>query len=366
MKTLLSLTFLFVLSTSMFAQGTSDKVKELVGKAISTMDEGNTEEARDLLEEAKKLDPDNPLYDYEIAYSYNIDKNYKKVIKICKSLMKHEDQFPEVYQMMGNAYDYDGNPKKAIQTYEKGLEMFPNAGNLYLERGNMEMVKEEVNEALNYYVEGTLRDPMFASNYYWCAVLYLGSNNEYLGMIYGEIFMNLERNSKRTAEISTYLYDTYQSEITLEGDTSASVSFASNQMEIAVSGDDSEEAANDLLEQLLSASYGNMVYEMTLILSIVGETEINLASLDRIRTKFLSNYYNNEKHEKYPNALFEFQKTIEEAGHMRAYNYWVLSQGDKSGFSEWVEANKEEWEAFLDWFLPNSIELDESNRFEQP
>lgn len=365
MKKLLTLATLLVLSTPLFAQSSREKATELKNEAIRTMDEGNTEKARKLLEEAKKLDPTDPTYDYEIAFSYNIDKDYKSVIKICKGLTKHKDQFPEVYQMLGNAYDFAGNPKKAIQTYEKGLEIFPNAGNLYLERGNMELVKEKYNEALDYYVTGTERDPMHASNYYWCARLYLSSKNEYLGMIYGELFMNLERNSKRTAEISKMLYDTYVSEITIDGDSS-SVSFASNTIQINIDSKDSEAAAEALLQALTKKSYGNMVYEMMLVLSIVGEDRIDLESLDRIRTKFRENYYANEKDVEYPNALFEYQKKVQEAGHMEAYNYWILGQGNSIELEIWMGDNEDKWEAFVDWFLPNKIELDSSNKFVQP
>ena len=366
MKQFLSLLTLLFISTSLFAQTAREKAVELKNEAITTMEEGDTKKARELLEDAKKLDPNNSIYDYEIAFSHNIDKDYKKVVKICKKLLKGDGKFPEVYQMMGNAYDYDGNTEKAIETYEEGLEVFPNAGNLYLERGNIELVKENYNGALDYYVEGTQRDPMHSSNYYWCARLYLGSDNEYLGMIYGEIFMNLERNSGRTAEISKLLYDTYESEISFESDTNSSVSFASNKMEISVSGDDSEAAAEDLMKQLMGASYGTMVYEMMLVLSIIGEDEVNLASLDRIRTRFRKNYYSNDKHVEFPNALFEYQKTVEEAGHMEAYNYWVLSQGNEKEFGAWMDENKEEWDAFVEWFLPSPIELDDSNKFVQP
>lgn len=366
MKQLLTLGTILLFSTVLFGQSSREKATELKNEAIKTMDEGNTEKARKLLEEAKKLDPSDPTYDYEIAFSYNIDKDYKQVIKICKKLTKHENQFPQVYQMMGNAYDYDGNSKKAIQTYEKGLKIFPNAGNLYLERGNMELVKENYNEALDYYVTGTERDPMHSSNYYWCSKIYLSSENEYLGMIYGELFMNLERNSKRTVEISKLLYNTYDSEISFEGDTTANVSFASNQIEISIDGGDPDGAAEALLAALTQKTYGTMVYEMMLVLSVVGEDEISLESLDRIRTRFVDNYYANDKDEEFPNVLFEYQKKIQDAGHMEAYNYWILSQGNEAEFDSWLAENEEKWDAFIDWFLPNGIEMDDENKFVQP
>ena len=162
------------------------------------------------------------------------------------------------------------------------------------------------------------------------------------------------------------LYKVYDSEITFEGDSSAGVSFASNTIYLSEDDIKGKNAANDLLSQLTRVNYGTAVYEMIMVLSIIGEEEINLASLDRIRTKFRENYYSNDKHVEFPNVLFEYQKSIQEAGHMKAYNYWLLSQGNEDEFAEWMQANEEEWSAFIDWFLPNQIELDDANKFVQP
>ena len=359
MKNILPLLAILLLSLTSFAQTDVDKAQALMQLAITKMDAGNTAEARGYLEQAKKLDPSDPTYDYEIAYSYNIDKNYKQVIKICEKLTKHPQQFSRVYQMLGNAYDYDGNPKKAIKTYERGMKLFPNSGELYLERGNMELMQEKYNEALDYYVQGTLVDPNHSSNYYWCTKLYLSTENEYLGMIYGEMFINLERNSKRTQEIGALLYDTYKNEITFSGDTSVQVSFCSNTIYM-----NEKMSMEDMLASL--APFGRMAYEMTLSLAVVGETEITLSSLHSIRTRFREQYYESEHHLEYPIALFDYQKTIQEAGHFEAYNYWLLGDGAIEEFQTWFKENEAAWEEFVAWYEPNPIQLTDANKFVQP
>ncbi len=77
----------------------------------------------------------------------------------------------------------------------------------------IQLGKKDYNKALTYFEKGIEVAPNYSSNYYWCARLYCNSTEEVWGMIYGEIFMNLERNSKRTAEISKLLFDTYKKEI---------------------------------------------------------------------------------------------------------------------------------------------------------
>ena len=117
---------------------------------------------------------------------------------------------------------------------------------------------------------------------------------------------------------------------------------------------------------LTQTNYGLTVYEMNMALAVAMIKEVNLETLNDVRTNFRENYYANDNHVEHPNALFEYQKTIQEAGHFEAYNYWLLSQGAADEFGVWKEANEDAWTAFIDWFGPNPIELDDSNKFVQP
>src|SRR5690606_10686824 len=117
-------------------------------------------------------------------------------------------------------------PQKAIQVYEDGLKKFPLSGKLYLERGTMELKREDLDAALKYYEMGIKVDPNFPSNYYWASRIYSYTTETVWTLIYGELFMNLERNTKRTAEISKLLYDTYVESIQIDSDTSFNLKFS--------------------------------------------------------------------------------------------------------------------------------------------
>lgn len=323
-------------------------------EAIKLMDGGNFDDALKLLKEAKKLDPKNINFPYEIAYAQYAQQDYKGAIKTLSALLKHKDINPQVYQLLGNSYSMNKEREKAIATYEKGLELFPNSGRLYLERGNMELYAEEYIKALGYYERGIDVDPKFPSNYYWAAKIYMNSSEEVWGMIYGEIFMNLERNTNRTAEISKMLFDTYKSEIQLSGDTSMSVSFSKN---ASIQVTDLSDLEN------LKLPFGVGAYEPTLLMSLVGIKQIDLESLDAIRTSFLKNYFANGMNDKYPNVLFEYQKKIQELGHFSAYNHWLLMMGDEDAFVNWRAENEDAWTSFIKWFSENGLKLSENSRF---
>lgn len=354
LKLFYGLPFLFLLLLNpAYGQDKKEKALTKGREAIRLMDEGKFDESIILLEEAKKLDPENLDYPYEIAYAQYAKKEYKKAAKILEKLTTHKDVSDQVFQLLGNSYDLAGEQQKAIDTYEKGLKKFPESGKLYLESGIIQLSKNEYNKALDLFEKGIEVAPHFPSNYYWATRLYCSSTEEVWGMIYGEIFMNIERNSKRTEEISKLLFDTYRKEIKFTSDSSATVSFSKNNVIDVSKLDDPGQ---------LKLPFPLMVYEPVLLMSVAFEKSIDINSLDRVRTKFIDAY--SEKFTKeYPNVLFDYQKKVKDAGHFEAYNHWILMKGDEDNFNKWYEANKEKWNSFILWFTDNKIVINEWNKF---
>lgn len=356
-KKLKTIILILLVATGQLATGQSNNKEKALDKgreAIRLMDEGKYDESIKLLREAQKLDPDDINYPYELAYAYYAKKDYKKAKKYLEGILDHKDINDRVYQMLGNTYDNMGDSEKAIETYEAGIKLFPKSGNLYLEMGVMQMGKDDFNRALYYWEKGIEVAPGFSSNYYWAAKIYCSSTEEVWGMIYGEIFMNLERNSRRTAEISKLLYDTYKSEITFSGDTSVSVSFSQN---ATINIDDLKDPGKFKLP------FGVGAYEPTLSLAVISVKTIDIHTLDKIRSTFVDNYFSMGLDKNYPNVLFSYQKKLKEAGHLEAYNHWILMKGDEDAFDNWQAENKEKWDNFVLWFSENGLKLNDGNKF---
>ncbi|HUS01023.1 MAG TPA: tetratricopeptide repeat protein [Chitinophagaceae bacterium] len=354
-KTSLLLLFILIIQAqSSNAQSNPEKAHAKAKEAIRLEDEqGKFDEAIVLFNEARELDPGNIDYPYELAYAYSGKKDYRKASDILEELLDHKNVYGRVYQALGNAYDYQGKPEKALKAYETGIKKFPNSGELYLELGNMSLVKKDYGKALEQYERGIEADPRFPSNYYWASKIYCSSEEEVWGMIYGEIFMNLERNSKRTAEISKMLFETYKNEIKFTSDTSFGVSFSKG----------STININNLNSKNIKMPFGTGVYEMILATAVIGEKIIDINSLDRIRTRFIESYFKGDNSTKYPNVLFDFLHQVKDAGHLEAYNHWITIKGDDEGFKTWYAENKSKWDNFIAWFGPNPLKVDMSHRF---
>ena len=341
---------IFFLSTlPLLSQSKKDIAVQKGIEAVKLMDCGKVEESITLLKEAQKLDPANIVYPYEIAYAHCLEENYEEAINILKPIQENEDASDTFFQMLGICYNSIGNNEGAIKTFEEGIKKFPDSGALYFELGNAYMAQDEKYTALSYFEKGIAADPKYPSNYYWAAKIYLDTEDEVWGMLYGELFMNLERNTHRTVEMSKLLYETYKSEITIVSDSAVSVSFC-------------KYAGLDLKNNSES-SFGSGIYEPILMLSLPDVKTLDLATLSTIRTNFLNIYYKNNIENIYPNVLLDYQKLLMDAGHLEAYNYWILMQGDPSEFLQWKSANESKWKSFTDWFSNNPIKLSSKNKF---
>jgi tetratricopeptide (TPR) repeat protein len=340
----------FLISFSIFAQRNEvawNKAKE----AIKLMDDGKIDESILILQECEKIDKNDYTYPYEIAYAYMLKKEYENAINILDKTKKYKNINSQIYQMSGNCYSYIGKPELAIKEYEAGMKKFPNAGNLHLEKGNIFLSQEKYNEAIQNYEKGIKADPMFSSNYYRLALLYLDSNDKLSGLIYGEIFMNLERTTNRTTEISKLLFKTYKKAIKINGEESK-IEFC----DVVV---DLNNFKNKEFKMPFCGIFGK-----SFILSILNQKEINLNTLSEIRIEFIKNYFK-EDYIKYPNVLFEYHKAMLDKGIFDSYNKYVFQIGSENEFAEWKKNSEVDYEKFVDWYTnkKNLLKIDNTNKF---
>ena len=330
------------------------KARAKYKEGIQLMDNGKYDESINSLEEAWQLMPEAITIQYEIAYAYYLNKKYEKANNVLEKYLTHKDVNFDFFQLLGNSYDLMGKPDKAIETYKQGLVKFPKSGSLYLEMGNVQFNKQDYNAALQSYESGINAEPMFPSNYYRAAKLYCSTSESFWGMMYGEIYLNIDTNTKRKMEISKLLYDTYKKNVTYKNDTSISITFSKI---VSVKIDSS--SGTNVIKYPVNFYYGKS-FAMAVAL---GQQVINLKNLHALRQKTIEHYYEMESNKECPNVLIEFQKKILDAGHFEAYNYWLLMNGEEETFQKWYKENKDKYIDFAKWLSSNSLNIDETNKF---
>lgn len=324
-------------------QKNKDKAEELLNDAIILIDYGYYSEAIEYLEEAQTLDPQNIAYPYEIAYANYKDERYSDAIEIGEKIKNHKDSGPAVYELLGNAYDMDGKHKKAISIYYEGLQKFPKSGRMYMEIGITYGRKLELDSAVVNLEKAIEIEPNFSSPYYHLSRIFSFSTERIWTLIYGELFINLEKDTKRTLEISKLLYKTYNQLISFKGDTT----------KVTLS-------KISLPETQKFAAF----FELSLTLSSYEfEKKFSIEFLNKVRTKFIDLFNESENFKNYKIILFEWHKKLIEKGYFEFYNYWLFNAGKKSEFKKWYKSNETKFKEFDSWMGDNSLRIDSTNYF---
>lgn len=359
MKKIFTILLIFLLGLNSFSQTKDDKIKarEIALKAIKEMDKGKIDKSIVMLRESEKLDSENFIYPYEIGYAYYLKKEYKNAIKTLKKVIKYKENNDQCFTLLGNIYDIDKQPEKAIQIYKMGLEKFSNSGRLYFELGNVQEVLKEYDNALVSWENGISVSPAYPSNYYTASIYYCKYTTEKIwGILYGELFINIERGTEKTEEISKLLFDTYKSSITIKTKTESQVSF-SKSMQLVLPNKGKK----------LKIPF-SMPYELAMSLAVsseMEEKELGIKSLNNIRTSFINNWYENKRNIEYPNVLFDWHKKLIDLDYFEAYNYWLFMKGNEDEFVKWSEENQEKFDKFIEWFSPNPLIVDDQNNFQR-
>ncbi len=319
----------------------------LYNRALRAIDEQKWFEAEHLLLKAMDKEENKLKCSYELAWIYYSNREFDKAIKTLTPFLQEKDSVPsDIYQLLGNVYDEKGLTNKAVDIYNLGLQKYPNAGCLYLELGNIKYKEGNYRQALYWYEKGIETEPMYASNYYRAAKVFLMSTEMIWGVMYGEIFMILEPESNRSKEFSKELFDAYKECITIDKN-SLRVNFN-----------------NDIIVYSDSFERKNMfplIFDSLMQKSFAGKNFVSIANLIQVRKKFISLIYRQARD--FDNPLFEYQKTLMDNNLFEAYNYYLFAYGNTKESSFWINSNKTQWNKLIKYLKNNPINLSRQNSF---
>jgi len=315
---------------------------EKVYDAVKLIDTEKYDEAIAILQDCEKIDPEEYTYPYEIALAHTYKKDYQKAIDQLLKVKNYKNIKADWYQLLGNNYDYLDKPEKAIATYDEGLKKFPNSGKLYLEKGVVYEFEKKYDDAIASYEKGIKVAPMQPSNYYRAAKIYLRSNDKLSGLMYGEIFMNIERTTSRTKEMSELLYEGYKNSL------------------IFVSQNEKETKEKYEKNNQLPLCVN---FALSFTLAMMKHNEFNYNNLVQMRKDFLKEYQNTKIKKNAPNVLLNYFKTMEENKVFNAYNYYIFQIGNEEDFAVWQKRNQEEYNLFEQWYTKteNELRIDSNN-----
>ncbi len=300
--------FIFIVTTAQTPE--SDIAKTF-------MRQGDYSNAILVLTNAHEQNPGDLATAKDLALCYYFQKDNVKGIAIMKPFLDGPNADDQCYQITCNMLLANEQKKDAEKLYKKGLKKFPKSGPLYNDLGELLWVKQNY-AAIQLWEKGIQQDPSYPKNYYNAARYYYLSTEKVWGLIYGEIFVNLEPNTQRSSEIKEILIESYKKLFT-----------DSKLQEIKTKNEFANAYLNTMQQQSAIAAQG-----------------IHTESLIMIRTRFILNWADIYA-AKFPFRLFEFHKQLLQEGLFEAYNHWLFtSTGNLSAYQNWINMHLTEYNNF--------------------
>ncbi len=307
---------LSIVATSVYAQ--DQDVKTLQATAKTFQRQGDYGNAILVLNKAMEKEPANLEVQMELTYTYYLNHDYDKALKLGKPLTEKPGADIRAYQILGLVYKSIEDRKECEKLYKKGIKEYPNSGVLYNEYGEMLWTKQDYS-AIKQWEKGIEVDPNYSGNYYNAAKHYYMTMDKTWSIIYGEMFLNLESYTQRTAEIKNVLLDSYKKLFT-------GTDILKDQ---------------DKKNEFTTAFLNTMKKESSVVSSgLTPET------LTMIRTKFILDWdaaYAN----RFPLRLFDYHRQLLKGGLFDAYNQWLFGAAQNlTAFQNWSTTHTDQYDEF--------------------
>lgn len=286
--------------------------------AFSFMKVGDHDNAILVLNKALQQAPNDEQLLQDIALAYFYKKDFTQARTHIKTLLDRDETDVVSYQIAGNVYKALEETKEAEKMYKKALKKYPGSGALYNEYGELLWSKNDEG-AIKIWEQGILMDPSYAGNYYNAATHYFSTNDKVWGLVYGEIFVNMEYLTDRAKEIKEQLLKAYKEKLFL---------------------------GNAVSDATTITPFSKAVYDVYTKQSSLTGRGINVESLTMIRSRFILDWYA-QYGSKFPFKLFDYQQQLLRTGMFEAYNEWLFGPVENlAAFDQWTRTNAEAYKKF--------------------
>lgn len=315
----LTLALLFVACLSSSAQDSTAKTPQETAKAYTR--QGDFANAIVVLSVALQKDPKSLELSKDLAFNYYLQRDYIKGMSIARPLTERPDGDVQSYQIMALFYKAIDESKECERLYKTGIKKFPRSGVLYNEYGEMLWARQDY-AAIRQWEKGIEVDPNYSSNYYNASKYYFFTYDKVWALLYGEIFINLESYSKRTAEMKEVLLEGYKKLFT-----------------------DTETPKHPNAKGAFETAYMNVIGKLAF--TVAGG--VNTESLTVLRTKFILNWFEIYP-ANFPFRLFDYERQLLKSGMYTAYNEWIFGAAENlPAFQAWSNTHSDDYNRFTNF-----------------
>lgn len=325
-----------VLFFVLLVTGLQNFAQETPGKtAKAFIRKGDYNNAILVLNRALQSEPNNVEYKKDLAFAYYLHREFPKARDVMKPIVESGGADIQSYQIMGMIYKATDELRDAERTYKQAIRKFPESGVLFNDYGELLWAKSDFSEASKYWLRGIQRDRNYPGNYYNAARYYYMTQDKVWGLIYGEIFLNLESYSKRTPEIKGMLVEGYK-KLFSETDLNKN-----------------QDNKNQFVKAYLDISKQH---------AQVVDAGITPDALSALRTRFVLSWY--DKKADMPFRLFDYHRQLARSGMFDAYNQWIFGAASNlPAFQQWTATHSEEYNKFIAFQRSRVFKIPEEQQY---
>lgn len=327
---------LFVFIQSIAQSDIEDYVKE----GVQYHDEGQYDKAIKAYKKALKIDSKSPLINAEIALSYFTKGDYKKAIKHCDVVIKHnKDYLMQAYMTKGSALDMLGKSKESIELFKKAIKKTEGHYLLYYNLALNYYKINELDNAEKNVIKVIETNPQHSSSHLMLANIHNQRGNTIQTLLAVHYFLFLEPKTQRSPEAYRLLRKKFRGNVSRDKDKSDSIniSFSPN--------DTNQFAAAELMISMLEASKS--------LDKNKGKTD------DEMFVENTGSFFKilgEMKEEKNNEIWWGFYTTffyeIAKSDHLETYCMYITQSGNKNA-KKWVAKNESKLNDFNEWLKNN-------------
>ena len=328
--------FLLSIASFHFCYAQQPDAKALDETAKTFISQGDYTNAIVVYNRALQQEPQNLELLKGIAFTYYLQRDFDKALKVAKPLPARADADVQSFQILGMVYKAIEEAKDCEKMYKLGLKKFPKSGVLYNEYGEV-LGTENGGEAIKLWEKGIEADPNYSSNYYNASKYYYSKNEKVWCVLYGEIFLNIESYSARTAEMKDILMEAYKK------------LFA-----------DAELLKNQNTKNGFVSAFLNQINSEASAIT----QGISAESLTVLRTRFILSWFDKPVIQ-YPFRLFDYHRQLSKEGMFDAYNQWLFGAAQNlERFQAWSKSHAEEYNRFIQFQSGRIFKLPEGQYYQ--
>lgn len=309
------------------------EVEFLYKQARDFHSKGNLREAIIRYQQAIQIAPEVVLLYRELAHAYYLAQGYDEAINTLNPLVEKGVADPETYRVLTQCYLAIGENKRAKRLLRDGTEKYPNSGVLYHEMGLMYENEGELVYAIESWLDGIEKDPGYHINYYEAARFYINTDKSVWTILYGEMFINIEQQTKRAYDTRMMVMNAYRKLFTSLS-TGDIPKFGSGNRQGKV-------------------GFEEAVYDTYIKLSPVMADGFTTENLTMLRTRFIMDW-TMEYARRYPYSLFSRHDDMIRSGYFDAYNQWLFGKVENAQqYEAWQKFHPNAMPAFESWLRRN-------------